>query len=1031
MALPKPCFYRNRTTSTSAFTPSTSVFLFGLMGLLLTLFAGLPGSMLANDIQVTNTTVADDSEAGVRIVSFDLSWENSWRMDNLYPSDPNHASNWDAAWVFVKYVGADGVWKHARLTASGHTTGTAVGENMGSGATLEVGLVDPGTDWDASGNPGVGAMVYRGEAGTGRFSVEGMQLRWNYAADGLADEDEFGIEVYAVEMVYVAPGAFYAGSSSDGTEEARFITGSTAGSEPFLVTSNWDGCVSDTDGCLWASGSTDDSNGDANSMDAGGTLASGFPTGFSGFYGMKYEVSQQQYVDFLNSLPAAQATARAYVGGENRSGISYVDPAGGVAGYYTTSTPYVANHYMNWMDATAYLDWAGLRPMTELEYEKASRGYAEPVADGYAWGSATITFTGDASNYSSLGEAGENVSQGNAVYDGSNPGGPARVGIFAGAATSREQAGAGYWGMMELSGNVGEMVVTVGNEAGRGFTGLHGDGMLSGNGEAMVTSWPGLDVGAGLEAATPSAELNEGQVTGADGSGLRGGSLADDEALLATAVRTSATTGVSTRASNTGLRGARTMPDGSIFALTVQVSGDGAPNVGGTVSPSSGSYATGTQVELTATSSEGWVFSTWSSDVPGNLPDGATLTDSVLTITMDSDKSLTAEFEEEATEAEVIEVTSATGAVWMDRNLGANRAATSSTDTLSYGDLYQWGRAADGHEKRTSGTTSTLSDTDTPGHGDFINGAFNWRSTSNDNLWQGVDGINNPCPAGFRLPTDAEWDSEHQSWSSTNSAGAYASPLKLPVAGFRSLGDGTVLFFGSRGYYWSSSIDGTKSRRLLFDNSTTEVSSNHRAEGFSVRCIKHVEESGPTEVTSSTGAVWMDRNLGASQVATSSTDVDSYGDLYQWGRGTDGHEKRTSGTTTTLSDTDTPGHGDFILSSNDWRSSQNDNLWQGVDGVNNPCPAGFRVPTEAEWQEEIDNGGLTNSAGAFSSPLKLPMAGQHNRDTYRLRFVGTVGYYWSNSLDGTGARSLYFDNSSAVMFGYSRAYGLSLRCIKD
>jgi Uncharacterized conserved protein len=246
---------------------------------------------------------------------------------------------------------------------------------------------------------------------------------------------------------------------------------------------------------LWASGDTDDSNGDANSMDAGGTLASGFPTGFSGFYGMKYEVSQQQYVDFLNSLPAAQAQARAYVDGADRSGISYVAPADGVAGYYTTSTPYVANNYMNWIDAAAYLDWAGLRPMTELEYEKASRGYAEPVADGYAWGSTTITSTGDASNYSNLGEAGESVSQGNAVYDGSNPGGPARVGIFAGAATSREQAGAGYWGMMELSGNVGEMIVTVGNDAGRGFTGLHGDGLLSGTGEATVASWPGMGEG--------------------------------------------------------------------------------------------------------------------------------------------------------------------------------------------------------------------------------------------------------------------------------------------------------------------------------------------------------------------------------------------------------------------------------------------------------------------------------------------------------------------------------------------------------
>ncbi len=105
-----------------------------------------------------------------------------------------------------------------------------------------------------------------------------------------------------------------------------------------------------------------------------------------------------------------------------------------------------------------------------------------------------------------------------------------------------------------------------------------------------------------------------------------------------------------------------------------------------------------------------------------------------------------------------------------------------------------------------------------------------------------------------------------------------------------------------------------------------------------------------------TGKTWMDRNLGASQVATNSNDAASYGDLYQWGRATDGHEKRTSGTTNVLSDSDIPGHGDFIIIFDtvyDWRSPQNDNLWQGVNGINNPCPSGYRLPSKMEWQEEI------------------------------------------------------------------------------
>ena len=182
-----------------------------------------------------------------------------------------------------------------------------------------------------------------------------------------------------------------------------------------------------------------------------------------------------------------------------------------------------------------------------------------------------------------------------------------------------------------------------------------------------------------------------------------------------------------------------------------------------------------------------------------------------------------------------------TGKIWMDRNLGASRAATSSTDAEAYGDLYQWGRAADGHQKRTSGTTTTLSNSDTPGHGNFIlaSGSPNdWRSPQNDNLWQGVNGINNPCPSGYRLPTEAEWNAERLSWSSNNAAGAFASPLKLAVAGSRSGVHGSLLGVGSAGYYWSSTVSGYYSIRLLFSSGAAGMSSDFRAGGNSVRCLK-------------------------------------------------------------------------------------------------------------------------------------------------------------------------------------------------
>jgi uncharacterized protein (TIGR02145 family) len=192
----------------------------------------------------------------------------------------------------------------------------------------------------------------------------------------------------------------------------------------------------------------------------------------------------------------------------------------------------------------------------------------------------------------------------------------------------------------------------------------------------------------------------------------------------------------------------------------------------------------------------------------------------------------------------VVDVTNpSTGKIWMDRNLGASSTATSSTDANSYGDLYQWGRRSDGHQCRTSATTATLSSVDQPANDYFIlapNAPYDWRNPQNSNLWQGVNGVNNPCPSGYRLPTNAELDAERASWSQNNSAGAFASPLKLPVAGNRSFGSGSLNNVGTRGFYWSSSVVGTFSASSLdFDSSSAVMFTSSRAFGLSVRCFKN------------------------------------------------------------------------------------------------------------------------------------------------------------------------------------------------
>ena len=181
------------------------------------------------------------------------------------------------------------------------------------------------------------------------------------------------------------------------------------------------------------------------------------------------------------------------------------------------------------------------------------------------------------------------------------------------------------------------------------------------------------------------------------------------------------------------------------------------------------------------------------------------------------------------------------GQVWMDRNLGAHRVAQSVDDYQAYGWLYQWGRLADGHEVRGSGTTAVLSAGNVPGHDNFITvttSPYDWRNPQNNNLWQGASGVNNPCPAGFRLPTDTEWDTERASWSSNNSAGAFASPLKLVVAGDRLYGNGMVINEGSYGHYWSSTVLDANARSLYFHSDGASRLSYYSAYGFSVRCIK-------------------------------------------------------------------------------------------------------------------------------------------------------------------------------------------------
>ncbi len=285
------------------------------------------------------------------------------------------------------------------------------------------------------------------------------------------------------------------------------------------------------------------------------TLGASFPKGYNGFYTMKYELSQQQWVDFFNSLTTVQKTARDITSatGKNSDAISYrnnISWSSGDATLNSSTHGNVACNWLNWPDAAAYADWSGLRPMTELEFEKAARGtrtpaVGEPASGSTCGGGPNLIAATGISNSGAVNETASNINA-TAVYNNqASVQGPLRSGALATSTSTRTTAGAGFYGIMDMSCNVTEQVVSIGNSTGRSFTGSHGNGALNTVGNADISTWPGYVTNAN---------------TGATGSGKRGGSWEDISDRLLISDRFQANTAITTRDRNTGFRAARNQP---------------------------------------------------------------------------------------------------------------------------------------------------------------------------------------------------------------------------------------------------------------------------------------------------------------------------------------------------------------------------------------------------------------------------------------------------------------------------------------
>jgi formylglycine-generating enzyme required for sulfatase activity len=481
--------------------------------------------LFANNVAVSSVSTPDAQH-----VQFTLTWDNSW-----YSS----ATSYDAVWIFIKAQNCSGTttWDHVSLS-------TLAGDHTATGGFY----VEPAV------SDGLGVFVRRNSNGFGSASTTvTVKLAAAYGT--------MNWQVNAVEMVWIPTGTFQVGDGSTvntaGTGSS-YNFGTSNLTMPYTINTENSIAASafqNDKGLVWCgSGSNVDGAVPRNLL-----LSNSFPKGYNGFYCMKYEISQSQYAAFLNDLslvqqgnrttvpPASAIGTYAMTGGVvavNRNSVVVKTPATATSpavydcdldhnGTYGDGGD-IACNFLSFSDLAAYLDWAALRPMTELEYEKICRGTNSPNIREYPWENTTMTIANSSAltNPGASNEVSTTTGTGLCAY-GSAPGtGPLRCGFAATAVTGQAAAGATCYGVMDMAGNVWEQCMQVGwtylvngscyttftfPVGGVIYTGVVGDGTLDVNGNADASNWGNSNYtilkGGSWNCANTAAGLQKAQIS--------------------------------------------------------------------------------------------------------------------------------------------------------------------------------------------------------------------------------------------------------------------------------------------------------------------------------------------------------------------------------------------------------------------------------------------------------------------------------------------------------------------------------------